>query len=156
MGYRLRETNPILACVADQTRYDKNWPEDDLDGVDLLEEIIEAIEEKVIDWPEDFKLMSCQEWIKKMKIDPTFYTLEAKSAPEFLAYEHHLLNMASQFLKRKIVLVPYFEKDQEQSFKLQRQSLISKMFRSSKTYYLIFCCSEGFTHNFYMSIFVKC
>ena len=33
----MRDTNPILACVADQTRYDKDWPEDDLDGVDLLE-----------------------------------------------------------------------------------------------------------------------
>ena len=136
-------------------RYDKDWQDEELDGIDLCEGIIDAIEEKHIEWPEDFKFMSCQEWIKKMKIDPTFYTLEATCVTEFLMFEHHLLNLASKFLKRKIVLVPYFEEDKRQSFKLKKRNILSKYFKRSRTYYLIFCCSEGYTQNFYMSTFPK-
>ena len=72
---------------------------------------------------------------------------------EFLMFEHHLLNLASKFLKRKIVLVPYFEEDKRQSFILKKRNILSKFFKRSRTYYLIFCCSEGYTQNFYMSTF---
>ena len=48
-----------------------------------------------------------------MKKDPNFYVLKAKEALETFAYEEILLDLATKHLKRRIILIPFFEAEDE-------------------------------------------
>ena len=110
--------NPILECLVDQVQLDPDWSEKELNtGSDLLKAIIEALETRTMQWPGmSQNLMNCQDWIQKMNIDPLFYMHHATDSEEMQAYEILLLDLASTYLKRTIILHPFVENDQQLGF----------------------------------------
>ena len=115
LGYKNKNQNPVLECLADQTRFDPGWSHKKFKGEDLLREIIEALENKKIKWPihmEEFitrnkgtKKSYCEKWIQCMIHNPTFYI--NSSRPEYLANENILLILVSRYLNRTIKLISF-------------------------------------------------
>ena len=104
----------------DQAKLDPEWSEKLFSGSDLLKAIIEALETRTIQWPGmSPNLMNCQEWIQKMKIESLFYMLHANTSEEFQTYETLLLDLASTYLKRTIILHPFLDNDQQLRFPQQ-------------------------------------
>ena len=69
--------NPILWCIADQTKHDNEWRFRSFSAEKLLNEIFRALNCGQITWPQTLpitELFSCQEWINRMKNLPTTYT----------------------------------------------------------------------------------
>ena len=50
-GYSVMNKNPILETLADQANLDEDWPEDDLTGLKLRDDIIDAVSDNKLDWP---------------------------------------------------------------------------------------------------------
>ena len=94
----------------------------------LILELIMALENNTLDWPLDDtetayvvamnqtvekNFISREEWIKNMKLDPTYYTYQAKTIEGFQNHEALLLQLASTYLKRKITLLPFLKESEE-------------------------------------------
>ena len=82
--------NPIIEILADQLKHDPEWSEKRYAGSDLLNDILKALDDKKLDWPEDFTLLPCKEWIERMRIHPNFYKHHARKASEKRIYEKYL------------------------------------------------------------------
>ena len=109
----------MLECLADQTQFDPEWSHKKFKGEDLLQEILEALENKKIEWPihmEEFitrnkgnKNSYCEKWIQCMSQNPTFYINSSRS--EYLANEKILLILVSRYLNRTIKLISFLNED---------------------------------------------
>merc|ERR1712008_382643 len=102
-----------MGVLADQLKHDPEWSGKEYTGSDLLNDILKALDDKKLDWPEDFTLLPCKEWIKRMRIKSTFYRDHARNASDMKLYEELLLQLAANFLKRTIKLVPILDEDPE-------------------------------------------
>lgn len=99
------QNNPILECIVDQCRNDPTFPKIELTTLDLLEDILTDVEKNVIDWEYDNDpLISKDDWVKKMRIDSTFYWYHTQSASVMQKYENILLSLAAKRLQRRIKL----------------------------------------------------
>ena len=130
----------------------------------LRDEIILALTQNTIEWPQQSnKIITKEEWIRLMKIDPTFYTSQSRSKQEFEDHEAVLLDLASKYLKRRITLIPFLEGGQEQSFVPRKsiEELFTNLFSrnseaSEASSYHLLCCNKAHdNNNFYISIFRK-
>ena len=138
--------NPLLDIFADQLKHDPEWSEKEYAGSDLLNDILKALDDKKLDWPEDFTLLPGKEWIERMRIDALFYLDHARNASEMKLYENILLQLAANFLKRTIKLVPILDEDPELT--------IEPSLPSNPTGQLhIAYCNRLKTKNFFVSVF---
>ena len=143
-GYTQMNKNPILECLVDQMDHDEQRSGGKLTGLALRDEIIHALTQNTIEWPQQSnKIVTKEEWIGLMKKHPTFYTQQSISAQDFDDHEAVLLDLASKYLKRRITLIPFLEGGQEQSF------------CSNDSSYHLLCCNKAHGDNFYISIFRK-
>ena len=141
------DRNPLLEVLADQIYQDPRMQ--NLSGNYLITCILEALEKGVIPWlQEEFSMIEYNEWSKKMKIDPIFYQFHAKSGKEMIAYEIGLLKLASNFLGKRIVLVPLLETDPIQTIKPSDP-------RTCTGKYHIAYCNKLSAYNFFLSVFPK-
>ena len=147
LGYKVWNKNPILETLADQANLDEDWPEDDLTGLKLRDDIIEALsDDNKMDWPSGFGFITKTQWIKDMKQDPSYYMYNTSNAEDFAAHERLLLELASKFLKRRVCLVPFFVEDTHvETFEPPNPG-------SSSTYYLL-GCNKAFQDNFFVSVY---
>ena len=148
LDYSRMGTNPISVVIADQLKHDPNWARKEYSGSDLIEAILTALSDKKLDWPEDFNLVSSKDWVEKMKINPTFYYSHAKSAEELIAYEIGLLKLASNFLRKRIILVPLLKTDPIQTIEPSDPRICTGR-------YHIAYCNKLLTDNFFLSVFQK-
>ena len=137
--------NPIIEILADQLKHDPEWSEKRYTGSDLLNDILKALDDKKLDWPEDFTLLPCKEWIKRMRIKSTFYKNHATDASEMQLYEELLLQLTANILKRTIKLVPIFDEDPELTIKPSLQSNPIGQLH-------IAYCNKLYTKNFFLSV----
>ena len=141
-----RNKNPILETLADQANLDEDWPEDDLTGLKLRDDIIDALSDNKIDWPSGFGFITKSEWIKDMKQNTSYSMYKTNDAYEFAAHERLLLELASKFLKRRVCLVPFFAEDTHvETFEPPQPG-------SSRTYYLL-GCNKAYADNFFVSVY---
>ena len=90
------------------------------------------------------------EWSQKMKINSNFHQHHAKSAKEIIAYEIGLLKLASNFLRKRIILVPLLKTDPIQTIEpLQANP------RTCTGQYHIAYCNKLLKDNFFLSVFPK-
>ena len=126
------------------------------DQATLLKGIIENLEARKIYWPNRFSLMSSEEWIQKMKLDPTFYWCHAKDLSEIQKYEDLLLDLAAQCLKKKINLIPLLEEDEASIFTEIGANLTS-IYRSldlnNQPQFHLLSCQKLKHLNFFASVF---
>ena len=142
-------TNPILEVLADQTRHDPDVTKH-YDASSLLNDILDALDKQKISWPQDFKRMSPQEWVQKMRNDPIFYFHKVGNADplKMIEYEEVLLKLSANFLGGILRLVPILEEDSELVIEP------SIMIKPMKQYHIAYCNKIGFK-NFFISIFPK-
>ena len=167
-GYYLANQNPILECLVDQMDHDEQRSGGKLTGLALRDEIIHALTQNTIEWPQQSnKIITKEEWIRQMKNHPKYYMHQSRSAQEFEDHEAVLLDLASKYLKRRITLIPFLEGGQEQSFPRKSPSL-EELFRlfpndfdarnseaSNASSYHLLCCNKAHADNFFISIFCK-
>ena len=142
-GYDVLNKNPILECLVDQMNHDQQRLGEKMTDSRLLNEIIKALSEGIIDWPKGNTIIDRKEWTRLMRIDPVNYG--AKSAQEMFEHECILLELASKYLKRRIVLISFLEG--EEDFQIGPRNT-----EASTSYYLL-CCMTASEHNFFISIF---
>ena len=87
MRYYTTNENPILEVLADQLKFDPEWSSKNYTGSSLLDDILIALNENHLAWQIDLNILLSIDWIRKMKIDPTFYRDHATSASEMKIYE---------------------------------------------------------------------
>ena len=128
-----------------------------LTGLALRDEIITALTQNTIEWPQKAnKIITKEEWIRLMKIDPAFYMERSRNAQEIKDYEAILLDLASKYLKRRITLIPFLERGQAQSFFPNSIEFNARNSEASKvSSYHLLCCNKAFSDNFFISIFRK-
>ena len=143
VNYNYMSRNPTLEIFADQLKHDPEWSEKEYTGSDLLNDILKALDDKKLDWPEDFSLLPGKEWIERMKTDPVFYFHHVRNASEMQIYEKLLLQLAANFLKTIIKLVPIFDEDPELT--------IEPSLPTGQLY--IAYCNRLLTENFFVSVF---
>ena len=146
--YWTLKKNPILCCIIDQTRQDLKLGTRHQDQALLLNDIIEGLETKRIDWPNEFSLMLSENWIQKMKDNPKFYYYHAKNYLEMKEYEDLLLNLIAQCLKRQIKLIPFLEQDTASTFKPNNYIV-----QSDNLQFHLLSCQRLDVRNFFFSIF---
>ena len=139
-------SNPIIDVLVDQISHDSDMPKKYDSSPDLLSDILNALDEKKISWPEDFWQMSSEKWMEKMRTNPIFYFHHAPF--DMKGYEKVLLKLVADFLGRTLVLVPLLEEDSESSFQPSLQTELTKK-------YYIACCNELHIYNFFLSAFQK-
>jgi hypothetical protein len=162
-GYRLAKQNPILECLVDQMEHDEQISGRKLTGLALRDEIIHALTQNTIEWPQQSnKIITKEEWIRQMKKHPFFYMYQTGTAQEFEDHEAILLDLTSKYLKRRITLIPFLEGGQEQSFVPRKSPWVSfKSFFSRKSEaseassYHLLCCNKAYNKNFFISVFRK-
>ena len=99
------QANPILECIVDQCKNDPTLSKTELTTLDLLEDILTVVEKNVIGSEHDNgQLISKDDWVKKMRIDPKFYWFHSQSVSEMQKYEKILLSLAAKCLQRRIKL----------------------------------------------------
>ena len=137
----------ISDVVADQLKHDPEWSEKRYAGSDLLNDILKALDDKNLDWPEDFSLLPGKEWIERMRTNPLFYMHHATDVSEMQIYEKLLLQLAANFLKRTIKLVPILDEDPELT--IEPSSLSSNPTGQLHIAY----CNKLYMDNFFVSVF---
>ena len=149
MGYVIVSKNPLLEVLADQIYQDPRMP--NLSGNQLITCILEALAKGAIPWlKQEFSMIEYEEWSQKMKIASSFYQYQAKSPEEMIAYEIGLLKLASNFLTKRIILVPLLKTDPIQTIEpLQANP------RTCKGQYHIAYCNKLKFDNFFLSVFPK-
>ena len=86
-AYWIIGKNPILSCLVDQMKQDSILSAKYPNKATLLKGIIEDLEARKISWPNRCSLMSSEEWIQKMRLNPEFYWFHARSISEIQKYE---------------------------------------------------------------------
>ena len=154
-GYFVQNKNPILECLVDQMDHDEQRSGEKLTGLALRDEIINALTQNTIEWPQQSnKIITKEEWIRLMKKDPLFYVYQSGTVQEMEDHEAVLLDLASKYLKRRITLIPFLEGGQEQSFLTNYFDARNSEASEASTYHLL-CCKKTKRENFYISIFRK-
>ena len=156
-GYTVANKNPILECLVDQMDHDEQRSGGKLTGLALRDEIINALTQNTIEWPQQSnKIITKEEWIRLMKKYPSFYMQQSRSAQEFEDHEAVLLDLASKYLKRRITLIPFLEGDQAQSVFPNSSEFNARNSEVSKaSSYHLLCCNKAHKRNFFISIFRK-
>ena len=79
-GYSLANQNPILECIVDQMDHDEQRSGEKLTGLALRDEIVNALAQNTIEWPQQAnKIIAKEKWIRLMNIktgrakSPQFY-----------------------------------------------------------------------------------
>ena len=144
-GYFVHIENPILECLVDQMNHDQQRLGEKMTDSRLLNEIIKALSEGIIDWPKGNTIIDRKEWTRLMRIDPIFYSHASRTAKEMFQHECILLELASKYLKRRIILIPFLEDLEDFQFGPRNSETLT-------SYYLL-CCVNVRTGNFYISIF---
>ena len=152
MRYAFRNKNPLIEVLADQINQDSNQSVSNLSGEYLLKIILKALDEKSIPWPnEEFSMIENEEWSQKMKIDSTFYVNHARGGKEMRAYEIGLLKLASNFLRKRIILVPLLIR----LIRLETDSIQTIEPTTCSGQYHIAHCNKIYGDNFFLSVFPK-
>ena len=150
MDYIIVGKNPLLEILADQIYQDPSMP--NLSGNHLIKCILEALENGAIPWPkEEFSMIEYEEWSQKMKIDSRFYSNHAKGTEEMIAYEIGLLKLASNFLRKRIILVPLLIRP----IRLETDSIQTIEPTTCSGQYHIAYCNKIYGDNFFLSVFPK-
>merc|ERR1712008_493621 len=135
-----------MGVLADQLKHDPEWSGKEYTGSNLLNDILKALDDKKQDWPEDFTLLPCKEWIERMRINPNFYRHHVRNSSDMKIYEKLLLQLAANFLKRTGKLVPILDEDPEVT--------IEPSLSSNPTGQLhIAYCNRLKADNFFVSVF---
>ena len=154
-GYTVLNKNPILECIVDQMDHDDQRSEGELTGLDLRDELINALAQNTIYWPQqNNKIIAKEEWIRLKKINSNFSPLRARNAQEMRHYEAILLDLVSKYLKKRITLIPFLEGGQEQTFFPNEFDARNRKVSKASSYNLL-CCNKAHQNNFYISIFRK-
>ena len=155
--YFLTQKNPILECLVDQMDHDEQRSGEKLTGLALRDDIITALTKNRIGWAQRAsEIISKEEWIRLMKIDPVFYMQKSRNAQEMEDHETILLDLASKYLKKRITLAPFLEGDQERTFFPSRNDFnISNIKALNVPSYHLLCCNKAYSKNFFISIFPK-
>ena len=154
MGYYAVNKNPILECLVDQMDHDEQRSGRKLNGLALRDEIINALFQNTIDWPEQAnKIITKEEWIRLMKKDSLFYSYQHEGAQGMEDHEAILLDLASKYLKRRIMLIPFLEGYHEQSFFPNEFDARNNEASKVSSYHLL--CNNQTVDNFFISIFQK-
>ena len=152
LGYTAVNQNPILECLVDQMDHDEQRSGGKLTGLALRDEIINALTQNTLEWPQQSnKIITKEEWIRQMKKHPKYYMYQSRDAQEFEDHEAVLLDLASKYLKRRITLIPFLEGGQEQTF---YPNYFDARNSEASSYHLL-CCNKVMSKNFYISIFRK-
>ena len=154
-GYFVVDENPILECLVDQMDHDEQRSGGKLTGLALRDEIIHALTQNTIEWPQQSnKIIPKEEWIRLMKKNPNFYMYQSGNAKEYEDHEAVLLDLASKYLKRRITLIPFLVGGQEQTFFPNDFDARNSEASKTSSYHLL-CCDKIHSKNFYISIFRK-
>jgi hypothetical protein len=146
IGYR-ESGNPIMTCLADQTKYDLEWKYCHFTDETLFESILTNLENGHLVWPGSIGINK-NEWIQKTRKNPYWYCINKNGNADqglIIDGENLLLSLASNYLKRKIQLIPIFK----EGFKM-----FGKEFSNSKPYRLMSCQDAGL-YNFFLSVLCK-
>ena len=146
--YWTLKKNPILCCIIDQTRQDLKLGERYQDQALLLNDIIEGLETKRIDWPNEFSLMLSEHWIQNMRDNGRFYDYYDKNCLEMKKYEDLLLNLTAQSLQWQIKLIPFLEQDTASTSKPNNY-----IAQSDDLQFHLLSCQILNVPNFFFSIF---
>merc|ERR1719464_1069509 len=145
MGYTALNKNPILECLVDQMDHDEQRSGGKLTGLVLRDEIITALTQNTIEWPQQSnKIITKEEWIRLMKKDPMFYMYQSRTAQEFEDSEAVLLDLATKYMKRRITLIPFLEGGQEQTFFSNEFDARNSEASKASSYHLL-SCNKAFT-----------
>ena len=157
IGYVIAYKNPILECLVDQMDHDEQRSGEKLTGLALRDEIVNALAQNTIEWPQQAnKIIAKEEWIRLMNIDPFFYFHQSRHPQEMEYHESLLLHLASNYLKRRITLIPFLKGDQKQLFLPNHNELDTGNGEETKvSSYHLLCCNKAANHNFFISIFPK-
>ena len=137
----LREGNPIMNCLADQTKYDLEWEYCHFTSYTLLKAILTHLENGHLVWPSS---INKKEWIQKTRENPNWYLFNKNGLIDYgLVFdgENLLLSLASNYLKRKIQLIPIFNKSLK---------MFGKEFSSNP--YRLMSCQDAGHYNFFLSV----
>ena len=137
--------NPILYCLVDQTRHDLEWETHGFTAETLLDAILTDLETGKLAWPGK-NFMNSEDWIRNMKKRNNWYTLNNEGIQDTdftIAAEDLLLNLASNFLKRNIQMIPYFGEEVKE---------FGKRFSNVKSYCLL-AYQYATYDNFFLSAF---
>ena len=143
--YKAIGNNPILSCLLDQMKHDQELSIKYPSQTALIDDIILALEAGIIQWPSAFNLMSSEQWIQKMRANPSFYTHHVSYVSEMQEYEKLLLDLAAQCFKRKIQLIPF--KPTKTWF-----SRLKKIFVTDEPTFHLMSNQNNFRDNFLISI----
>merc|ERR1712008_429345 len=81
LGYAVVNQNPILECIVDQMDHNEQRSGGKLTGLALRDEIIHALTQNTIEWPQHSnKIITKEEWIRLMKKDSFFYKRLSRDA----------------------------------------------------------------------------
>ena len=134
---------PHLSCLADQCNSDPELKNDKWTQFKLLELILEGVKSKEFywKWKWSFLTMKSSVWIQKVKCNRNFYHDRSNAD----AFEEILLVLASQALKREIILLPFLQQFPQPEITYKCSTLSS----SSKVFYIckktIFCRTQFFS-----------
>ena len=143
--YKAIGNNPILSCLLDQMKHDQELSIKYPSHTALIDDIISALETGRIRWPSAFNLISSEQWIQKMRANPTFYKHHVRNVTEMQEYEKLLLDLAAQCFKRKIQLIPF--KPTKTWF-----SRLKKIFVTNKPTFHLMSNQNLLNFNFFISI----
>lgn len=148
-NYKVANQNPILECLADQMARE-GWK---IRGSNLQNNIIAALRQGTIKWPYHMnKIITQEKWNRLMEKDLAYYRNTTNNPNEFFGHEAVLLDLASQYLKRRITLIPFIEGDEKQTFVPKELCEANNEGSKNSTYYLL-CCYKAYLDNFFISIF---
>ena len=148
-GYYTQNRNPILEVLADQLKYDSEWSMKAYVSSALLNDILKALDENQLAWPNNFSLLSSNEWVKRMRIDPIFYKHHATDDTEMKMYEDLLLKLVANFLEKQIKLIPILDEDPELTIEPSTSTI-----NSTSQLHIAYCnrCKQD---NFFVSVIPK-
>ena len=144
-GYTRYTKNPILIVLADQARNGNDFP-GEMTDMDLYNGIIRSLEDDSLDWPTTI-LISKDDWIEKTKHNKVFYIDLSRNAEEFQAFDHLVIEICANYLKRPIKLIP-FPEGKPRVFHPKARSNSTKCFH-------ILSCNTVHRYSFVASIFKK-
>jgi len=149
VGYFAKNKNPILEVLTHQLNDIQQGARIAYAGSDLLHDILKALDEKKLAWPNNFQLLKREDWIEKMKTNPTFYMYSAKDGNEMKIHEDLILNLATNLLKKTINLLPILDGDLKITF--QPLVVVDSTDKLSIGY-----CNRLFQRNFFICAISKC
>ena len=142
--YFFWDFNPILDVLADQARHDADFPEE-ITNEDILDGIIKGLQNKTIEWPQDESLLPMEDWIQKIQTDMSFYNNISRDEKEFQAFDHQLVQICANYLKRPINLIR-FPEGEPQIFHPTSRSTSANCLN-------ILSCNSAFHDSFAVSVF---